>query len=314
MGTTQKNTPYKKKVAFLVAFVFFFFAPKVAFAQGVSLSVTPPILEVMVAPGKEASYDFIISSIDTAVIVSPQIVEFFPVGIEGESEESASPAPSFVSYNVSPIALGPGASSRLKVKFAPPEDAEEADYYLRLFFQTQELPTIGGSASFATVKIAANILLTVSKDGLPNKLASISKFSSPRIVDSFFPIIYEVEIQNAGRTFFKPIGKIGVTSTFQKDVSLDLAPQNILAFSSRKIPCIEAEDLVDCRLPGVFHIGAYEATLEFNADDTGKLYSQSVKTFAFPFSLLAVPLIFFFVYRLTLTLSEKLGRGNKDNK
>lgn len=275
----------------------FVYSPPVH-AQAVSLAISPPVLEVMVAPGKEIDYDFVISNLETGVVLTPQLVTFIPSGENGETDESTMPPPSFVSVASQPIPLQSGASVPVTLKISPPADALERDYYLRLAFATLNNPDISlQNGSTANVRIASNILLTVSKNGIPGKNAKIVQFSGPVLTDSFFNLIYKIKIQNTGPTYFKPIGKITVSRSLGSDLTLDLAPQNVLSGSVRQISCINGETLVNCILPGFFHIGIFKASLDFNLDESAQHYQAGVTTIALPFSLIIGLVGLYLIYR-----------------
>ncbi len=250
-----------------------------------NLSISPPIFEAVVQPGKTVKQTYAISSDVDNIKLTPDIVYFLPDGNNGNISLTDSKVPDWIFFDQK--------SSVLTI--SPPENAEEVDHFMTLVF-TSESPvdlTNQNSTSISS-QIGSNILLTISKDGNPKKSAEIIEFSAPRVVDSFLnPIAYNLTLANNGNSFWKPIGKI-VT----KNETLNLAPQNIISGSSRKISCIENENLINCKLQNKFVIGKITSKLEFLLDNDPKIYKAETVTYSFPFILILAFIILGIIFRL----------------
>lgn len=268
-----------------------------AFAQSaISLSVSPPLFELMIQPGKEAKQTYTVINNGGDTMVTPQIVYFDPSGEDGAVNLTDNPAPDWIKYSKEPIKLKGGDKIDFNLIFSPPENTEETDHFLTLIFETKEpVDILNQNSTKYTSQIGTNILITISKDGNPKKSAEIIEFSAPKIIDSFLsPVIYNLTISNNGNSFWKPMGKIVVG-----DEILKLTPQNILSGSSRKISCLDDENLISCKLKNKFRIGKIVSKLEFSIDEDPKIYKSEATTIAIPFSI--VGLIF------TLLTTTKYG-------
>lgn len=248
----------------------------------ISLSITPPLLEIMIKPGQEYKHQFTIENkgIDSQLI--PNLYFFVPADDFGNIEVTTQSGPDWIIYKKEPITLKSGQKIDFDLKVSPPSNLPETDYLLTLVFETENK----SSDSFLTkidnkISIAANILLTVSLDGKPKKSSQILEFSAPKIIDSFMPIEYKIKILNDGNSFWKPIGFISIN----EDKKLKLAPQNIVSGYSRQINCLDNEALVECLFDQDFLIGKYTSSIEYSIEGESTIYKQKIDTYAFPFSV-----------------------------
>lgn len=263
-------------------------------AQAISLSISPPLFEVMIQPGKEVKETYTISNGGGDTTITPKIVYFQTADEGGNINLTEDIAPDWVKYSKDNIKIKNGDSVEFNVVIAPPNDTEETDHFLTLLFETAE-PTdvLSQSSSFFKSQIGTNILITVSKDGNPKKSAEIVEFTAPKIIDSLFgKINYAVKIKNNGNSFWKPNGKIVSGSE-----TLKLAPFNILSGSTRSIDCFNNENVVSCNLQNKFLIGKIDSELEFTMDDDTKIYNAETTTISFPFIGVGALLILLTLYR-----------------
>lgn len=263
--------------------------------NAISLSITPPIFETMIQPGKEVKQTYSIENLGGDTLLTPKIVYFTPSDENGNVELTDVQAPEWVKYESSPFAIKSLERIDFSVIISPPSNTSETDHFLTLVFETDK-PTdiLGQNSSLYKTQIGSNILLTISKDGNPKKSADILNFKAPKIIDSFSNINYSLTLQNNGNSFWKPTGKIIVQGT-NLNSTLTLAPLNIVSGYSRKIPCIQNEELIDCKITKKPLIGIYKADLEFRMDESAEIKKTESITFAFPFSLMAISLFLIFV-------------------
>lgn len=277
-------------------------------AQEISLSITPPITEITIQPGKTINQTFTVEDNSTPAVIIPKIIPFVPLDSLGhvellEDQNSVNAFSNWFSFDQSPVSLQMAESHNFSVKITPPAGTEEKDYYFTFIAEVQPGAILGVNSSQAQARIGANILVTISKDGNPQKKASISEFSAPKVIDSFSNITYKVLVQNSGASFFKPDGTITVDQTFGSSTTLGLAPLNVLVGGTREISCIEGQELVPCTLPGKFLIGIYRANLSLTTDASGSAITRQVYTVAFPFSLLLGLIVVFVIYRIIRKLT-----------
>lgn len=273
-----------------------FLRPNTVKAQNaISLSVTPPLLELTIQPGKEVKQTYSVGSDGSDVILVPKIVYFTPSDENGGIDLTEDDAPNWIKYNKDPIKIKNGGKVEYNVIISPPSDTEEIDHFLTLIFETQPpSDVLTENSVFYKSKIGTNILLTISKDGNPKKAAEIVNFNVPKIIDSIFNSFdFDVVLRNSGNSFWKPNGKITVNGN-----RLKLAPQNILSGTNRKISCLDNENLVSCSIKNKFFVGKVVSAIEFSLDDDPKIYKKEVTTIAFPFSLTVIVLTLLTLIRL----------------
>jgi len=302
----------------------FYLFTSIASAQtsGLSLSVTPPLVEIMAKPGKSFEQRFIIKNEGTASNIKVNVSPFTSADAYGnvnlQENLSDFDPQSFSSWFTftkprmkygGKLFLPTGEMREVVVKITPPEDASEGDYYFTITFETDYGDEVIAGNSISKAKIGANILLTVSESGTPTKKAKIVSFSAPTIIDALVPITYQVKIANIGSALFKPIGKITVRDIFGRVQILTLAPQNILASSTRVIPCIEGERIVTCTLKNKLPFGIYRASLIFNAEGGDKLYKEEAVTLVLPSTaIIAITIVLIIIIKIVRKTAKKETR------
>lgn len=289
----NKNVNLIQKVSLilLVFTILLYICPKSTNAQAaISLSITPPLFEATIQPGKEVKQIYTISNNGGDTLITPKIVYMEPEGLNGNVNLTENEAPDWVRYDKEPFNLSFQSDKQFTVLISPPEGVEEIDHFLTLIFEsTTPTDVLGQNATFYKSTIGTNILLTISKDGNPKKSAEIVKFDGPNLIDYHFgKIKYDLVLKNNGNSFWKPIGKI----IFNDSESLKLAELNVLSGNSRKISCIQNESLTECEINKNFKLGKNKSNIEFTIDEDPKVYKQELITYIFPFSYLGIILIF----------------------
>lgn len=268
--------------------------PNGVMAQAINLSITPPLLEVMVAPGKEVKQVFTITNDGGDVILIPKILYFIPDSNDGTVELTDEVAPDWVKFNQDSFSLKNGNRTDFTVTINPPDGTEETDHFLTLVIETT-VPTdvLGQASTFYKTIIGSNILVTISKDGNPKKSAEIIEFTAPKIIDSFAnPIPLTLVLRNNGNSFWKPNGKV-----ISGDETLKLANLNILSGSNRNLLCLKDENLDECKATHNILLGKITHKLEFQMDDDTKIYKAETVSYVFPFSLVAILIFLLTTFR-----------------
>jgi hypothetical protein len=296
-----------------LALCFLFAAVSDTHAQEVSLSISPPLTELTIQPGKTFNQVFTIKNDGVPVVLEPKIIPFVPFDKDGHAEliddqNSINFFSSWFFYDPSPISLKQSDSHDFYVKITPPETIKEGDYYFTFTVVTKNDNNIGSTNSQSQIRIGANILLSASKDGNPSKEVSIGKFGAPKILDSFSPLTYEVELSNPGKSLYKPTGTITISKPFGSDEVLSLAPLNVLSGGTRKINCIKNETIVPCKATEKFLIGIYKSKLSFTTDSISEenKTERTVTTIAFPYSITLGLLLLFIAYKAIRKLAPNL--------
>lgn len=267
-------------------------------AQSLSLSLWPPLLEVMIQPGKSITQVYkLTNNSDHDLEITPQVFPFEPKGELGQIEINFSPPPSlapapFFSFASrekfnQPFSLATGETKELVLKIAINQNNQEKDYYYTLLFSTAEEPlnpsTQEEGKSGAIVRVGSNILITTSQLGKPPLLGKITSFSLPLIIDSFSPLTPKVVLENWGKTLWKPFGQIEIWGPFQQKNEIKLKEQNVLANSSRQLD-IES---FSPRWP----IGPFKAKLEFSLNEDGQKLSSETSFWYLPYKLVGAIMV-----------------------
>jgi len=330
----------KKTKLIIIIFLSFFllnlFKGK-AEAQNISLSIWPPLLEVTLQPGKSITQVYqLANNGETDLVMTSSISLFSPDDELGNIKliDKESPVLSWVSFQNADLELGEsfnlpaGQEQQLVLKIKVPSYAMQKDHYFTLLFSTN--PQAYESfqpQSQAQAKIGANVLITVSESGEPQRKADIIEFSLKngylhkssqwQIIDSFSNPEFVLRIKNTGKSLFKPMGNI-TTNWLGRKFILDLLPENILVDSIRQVGCQKTEDdnIFICELGSLFNIGYYKATVEFDLDKVGNQYKRELYFFAIPIKAISAIIIigiFLLIFKNKLKLlidkvSRKDGR------
>ncbi len=314
----------------------FFISKTIVKAQSFHLSITPPLLEAMIMPGKSITKVYKLTNNGPDTQIYATIASFKPkdhlgnidIKLDSKSLTADQELLSWFSFQNSDInlpggfQLKSGEAQELVLQIKVPENAKEQDFYLSLLFQSKPgIGLIGDSGAQATGVIASNILLTVSKDGKPPKNGRISEFKNLggfnflnlpfKIYDSFDIIPFSLIVENTGKNLFKPYGSVKILTSFGKQTEfLEVLPQNILAFSQRKLSQKGTEeDPLQPLLwqPKNLAIGFYQAQASLVIEDTSNKLEAQIKFFLFPWKLtLGLGLALFF----TLFITKRLNKSN----
>jgi len=321
---------FKLKNIFTILVVFcllFFSSSTNSAAQTLGLSISPPIDEVMIIPGKEVVRTFTITNNGNDGMASIYIIPFFAQGEEGlvaldekNAVTASSPFATWFSL-ISPIStfgekfyMAGGQRQDVTIKVSPPADSSEKDYYFTLLYElNNEIPgNIAPIGPTNQARIGANLLISLSEDGEPPKDPEIVEFSAPKIIDSLGKLEFNIRLGNMGSYFFKSNGEITIKPMIGSPETLALTPLNVISDSIRNISCLKGEETVNCRSESKVLIGLYKSTLKITSDEGGVIREKTVSTFAFPFSLLLVLIFVFATYRIIKNTKSK-ARNPLDN-
>ncbi|BCX15070.1 MAG: hypothetical protein KatS3mg088_753 [Patescibacteria group bacterium] len=315
----------KKIVITILSLLLINFYTNTGLAQNVSLSISPPILEAVIKPGEVVEQAYTLQNSGNETTASIQIYQFEQADEFGNAKierslEEYDPLNLKEWFKIKEpqisigdkFTLGQGEQKTIRLVINPPDNAPDGDYYFTLIFKTSlenSFINTNTKTALSQAEIGSNILITISKEGLVNRKAKIKEFKAPKVIDSFKHLNYELQIANIGEGFFKPFGKITIESILGKKYILNIAPQNIISASSRKISCIENERLIPCQIPAKFLIGPYKATLSFQIEGDKKDYKETVTSFGVPFVILSIiiisALVIILIYRKKLLTNRK---------
>jgi len=310
-----------------LTFIFLFFNK--VYAQSVSLSLSPPLLEVFIKPGKTIMVAYNLQNYGDPVICQAKVLPFEPkdnygnIRIRSEFEGPIRFSLDNADLKLDqPFFLKSKGRQQILLRLRVPERAPEGDYYYTLLVETQPPPVNEGKASGrAKVTIGSNILVTVTGsetvqikgkialfDVLPRFKLNLG-FGELKIFDSNDKIPVVAVVENQGRNFIKPEGEIILRGNFGETAKYNILPQNILSQSQRllsatpsaQIDCGNEKKMpIFCQKPvslllSGFFIGKYNLSLSiFFGENTPKLFA-STSFIALPFKLIFGFLIALFI-------------------
>jgi len=320
----------KKKILIIIFSLFlssiiYHLESQVSLAQQVSLSISPPLLELFIKPGKEIMVAYQLKNSGDPTFLNLKILPFEArdnlgnIRIKSEFE-----GPVRFSLDNADLKLEQtfflktNDSQQILLRIRIPENITDGDYYYSLLAETIP-PTssegIGSTRAKAT--IGSNILVTISNSGNVDIKPKIATFSTMngiafgkniKIFDSSDKIPVILTVVNKGRNMIKPEGQISLKGNFGETTKYDIISKNILAESERLLEATPSADLSS----GIYHpsslvlsgffIGKYSLSTQMKFGDNSPTIFASASFFAFPFKiaggiLLATIIIVFIIKR-----------------
>ncbi len=307
--------------------------PKNIFGQYFNLSITPPILETIIKPGKSILVAYTIKNNGDPIVLYPSVVSFEPKGNNGNIKlKNGLEGPVRFKLDNSklkldkPFFIGNNKSSQLLLRIRVPDNAPEGDYYYSFILKSSPSPPKEGKSTTATkVTIGSNILITVTKSGRIDLKGKIVLFETIphykikilgkniNIFDSFDKIPTVLLIENLGKNLIKPYGKISLKGSFGLHSEYDLIPNNILSHSQRiiktkqqieycnKHTCLNKSSLT---LSGFF-IGKYVLSSKVSFGQNSPVLYKKISFIAMPVKILAVILLISVI--LVILLARRRG-------
>jgi hypothetical protein len=292
-------------ISILLPTVFILAFPDNAFAQQYSLSISPPLVEIKIQPGKSLIKAFDIENNGEAdLYLRSRIVPFEPKGELGKISlldddltlsKLESEGLKFGLINVSPslketFLLRSGEKKQLVLKITALQTATEKDHYFTfLIEQTTKGEFISQSVTSTQAKIGSNVLLSVSESEPSLFQGQIADFKAvPRLTDIFDKVGFKTIIVNGGGNYFKINGGIEIKNWNGKTVKeLRFRPDNVLTASKREAVCWqeEKETQIDCQFKPSWP-GKYSAVLSFYPnDDASQVLTRQVVFWVLPIKI-----------------------------
>lgn len=307
----------KREFSGIVLFIIFVLlaslSPAAVTAQQVTLSISPPLVETIIKPGKTILVAYTISNLGDPVVLSSDVRPFEPLGLYGDLVvKDDFTGPVRFSLDNSNIKLGDKFflqsrnGQQLLLRIRIPEGTPEGDYYYTFYVQNDlGKPIEGSDAAQSQALVGSNILITVTDSGQMDVGGSIGKLDVvPRYSFSLFGsefnvfessdvIPIQLILQNTGRNLIKPDGVITLSGTFGENAAYKIVPQNILSQSSRMVTATPSAMLeagsnaekASLYLKGFF-FGKYRLTADVAFGFGGERTQRSVEFYAFPFKLI----------------------------
>ena len=278
-------------------------------AQQVSLSLSPPLIELFIKPGKAVMVAYKLENLGDPTFLNLKILPFEAKDSLGNIRiRSEFEGPVRFSLDNSELSLGKpfflktNSSQQILLRIRIPENITDGDYYYSLLAETSPPTAIEGVGSARTkATIGSNILVTISNSGNIDIKPKITLFSTlGKVFDSSDKIPVVLTVVNKGKNMLKPEGQISLKGNFGETSKYDIISKNILAQSERLLEATPSS-LMDCRkrkclfptslfLSGFF-IGKYNLSTQIKFGENSPTIFASTIFYAFPFKIVAGILI-----------------------
>lgn len=304
----------KKKIiviffAFFLSSIIYHLGSYSLFAQQVSLSISPPLLELFIKPGKSIMVAYKLENLGDPTFLNLKVLPFEAkdslgnIRIKPEFE-----GPVRFDLDNADLKLGQAfflktnSSQQILLKIRIPENIPDGDYYYSLLAETIP-PTasegIGSARAKAT--IGSNILITISNSGNVDIKPKISLFAirggfklgqNVRIFDSLEKIPVILTITNRGGSMMKPEGQISLRGNFGETAKYDIIPKNILAQSERMLEATPSANLSSTihypssLILSGFFVGKYNLSTEVKFGENSPTIFGSTTFYALPFRII----------------------------
>jgi len=305
-------------ILFVLTYIQGMFAIPFAKAQSTTLSITPPVVEILIAPGKKLIQNFTFKVDGDNLAVIPEIHIAKPTDNHGHMTIDPMPYnPSTISLTISANhALGQVVSLKnnelnlgLTFDAATVDTAE--DIYLALIFKVVSTDLLE-SASSTLPAISSLILVTINPSGVTPIDLNIENFDLPLFHDSYLPLTIAPTLKNNVPIMLRPRGSFEVLNANGKTIhSLPLYPNLILGQSSRGIQA-DIKDLPSSLTwsPTWNNFGPYRLRLTIKTEGGTKIVEVEKPLWIVPIRgmLLVLLLIIFWI---TIFLIKKRSQYSK---
>ncbi len=311
-------------VIFVYLYICLFVYSGVVSAQQLSLSITPPLLQLVIKPGKSIMVAYNIENFGDPVILTSKLVNFEPKDDLGNIKlKDDLNGPIRFSLDNADLQLGrpfflkTGASQQLLLRIRVPDGSPEGDYYYTLLAESTPPNGLEGVGSArAKASIGSNILITVTNSGIIEVKPKVVLFKTlGNVYDSFDKIPMVFVIGNQGKNMIQPEGQITLKGDLGEELNYDIVPKNILAQSERMIEATPSADTafsgkpVSLVLSGFF-IGLYHLSTSVTFGENSPTVFASTSFFVFPFKLLAGIVI---VIVVTIVMVKKFSKNDDED-
>ena len=217
---------------------------KPTFAQSASLTITPPVTEILLSPNKKLVHSFTVHNQGETLKLSANLHKIMPTDSWGHTMVDPTPLdessiPLIIGIENADIKLGEpftinsGQAQQIVLSITAANVDLPVDTYLGLVFQQfvdnpPDSPQIPG--------ITALILVTLTPDGALPLSLEIADFDLPAVHDSAQILTFTPKIKNASSIMVRPAGVLEVVSPKGKLVhSQELFPHLVLGNSERTL-------------------------------------------------------------------------------
>lgn len=261
-------------------------------AQGISIVVSPPRIDVEGKPGDTLQKTIKItnSSSDQSLTLTSSTIDYIvqdDLGTPIKVTESASGrflASPWFTLEKTEFTLAPKESISLIVLINIPEDALPGGHYAGVFFEPAPARGVSDTVSYTATQVGSLFGITVEGDIKYDAL--IKEFSTQSSLFEFGPIEFSAVVENQSDTHIRPLSKITISDMFGRKLSeIPLDQINIFPFASRTMT--GAWDTV-------WGFGRYQAELSVSYGP-GLVATRNHSFWIMPYKLVAALLVLILV-------------------
>ena len=293
--------------------------------EGLSVTVTPPLIQLSIGPGETWTSSIKIVNNNTySVTYYTQLVDMQADGEEGRSkfvplvnEDQADPTyqsfalARWITLSSDPIVIAPGGSATVPFAVSVPPNAEPGGHYAAILVGTQP-GSINNRGTLMKVSSYVSSLIFVEIKGNAVESGRIREFSTSKSLYQAPNVDFTVRFENTGNTHVHPQGQVVIYNMWGKERGQVLINNgdsdfgNVLPQSVRKFQFSWTGD------QSIFDIGPYRAVVTLDFGSAGKQNVSATSYFwivpLVPVSI-AVTVIIGFVFLITWLIRRYIRRA-----
>ena len=256
------------------------FAIDTAHAASLSLSISPPLLQITAQAPAQIKTPITIQNLGDESVELDIVFKLLSDSVQNQNSPIFDKIQIFDQNNpVQSLSLGPKQDKKLFLKIDIPENETDSDHYFSIQFISK--PSVKeDNLNYSQIigGVGINVLLSI---GQQNASGVIEEFSAPLFLGKG-TIAFTLKIKNTSSRFITPRGEIIIKNIFGKIVGkIDILPINILKDSSRSMKRFWNESFI---------LGTYNANLNIYLSEKGPIYRESISFFVIPVQAIIVAL------------------------
>jgi len=312
-----------KKTFFIILSTLFYLLSTIYFlrstvgvvhAQTATLSISPPVVEILIAPNKKATQTFNIKTQGDNVSIIPELHLVKPSDSTGHMSVDPNP----VNLSTLPIIVNSpehplgqqlhivGENLPLTLSFEAPNTDAPIDTYLALVVKAVSTSPFQ-STSVATPSISALMLITLNPTGVMPINLEIKNFDLGAVHDSWLPLTPHPSLYNQSSIMIRPQGNYEILDPSGKTIfTLPLYPNLVLGNSSRNLQSTIKDLPSDLTWTPSWHdFGPYTVRLTIESQGGTKLTQIEKTIWLIPLRLGIITLTLITLVIILLTASRK---------
>ena len=284
--------------------------------QGEGLTISPPISELTLDPGKRIEQTIRLTNPTSSIVeVYPKTMDFAAAGEGGEptffergSENEKFSLASWIDFSQSKIALAPEQVVEFKYTINVPLGAEPGGHYGVVFFATEPPENEVGSSQVALGSMIGSLVLVRVPGQIVEKGFLESFKADQKIYFSHKKISLATRVSNLGNIHFKPKGSIKIKNLLGAEfepLTFNEQSGNVLPDSTRRF-----ENMWQANW---FSVGPYKANLVLEYGQDSKNLASEATFWIIPWWLIIIVFLLTVLIIYLILKQKKLQKNTKKN-